>query len=317
MRALSLCAVAAWACSGWTWVPPGQGALLLRLGRLQPAQNGDLHPPGLLTAFPYPIDVVQLVPQFREQSFVLEEFWQPAVGATRETLDPLTAGYALTSDQQIVQARLGVKYRLTDPAAWQLQSVDSADLLRNAVRSAWTQTLATWTLREALALQRASLADGQPALAEEVRRAAQQQIDALKLGATISLVEIQEVHPPREVLPAFREVVSARVAGETLRREALAEAARAVLQAESRRLHLESQARIAGGARLAQTTAATARFTALASEHARNPAVVELRLRLETRAAILQQAGEIRYIPPGVQLRFGNFLMRPSEEQKP
>jgi len=92
---------------------------------------------------------------------VVEEAWHE-LGETPTTdmIDPVLEGYCLTGDQNIIQAKLVIKYKITDPIAYQL-SVTETDgesdrdaILRDVVLAALTQTVAGWRVDHVLNKQR-------------------------------------------------------------------------------------------------------------------------------------------------------------------
>ena len=93
--------------SGITIVRPDEAAVVLRWGRLVGATPAlQEHGPGLLFAFPRPVDRI-----IRVQ---VKHVWEVPVRSLAsiyevlsESLDPLTQGYALTGDQNIVHAGHG------------------------------------------------------------------------------------------------------------------------------------------------------------------------------------------------------------------
>ncbi len=113
-----------YAASGITVVKPDEVAVILRWGRLvgqTPALQQ--HGPGLLFAFPRPVDQVVRVQ--------VKHVWEVPVSTLASsndysdenerygsTLNPLKQGYALTGDHNIVQANMVARYRVRDPAEW-------------------------------------------------------------------------------------------------------------------------------------------------------------------------------------------------------
>ena len=57
------------------------------------------------------------------------------------TLDPLTQGYALTGDQNIVHVDMVARYRVRDPAEWAFYGPKSEDVLRVEVTAAMVRSL--------------------------------------------------------------------------------------------------------------------------------------------------------------------------------
>jgi regulator of protease activity HflC (stomatin/prohibitin superfamily) len=159
--------------SGITKIEPDSVGLLLRFGKLQGASPGEqVRQPGLLLALPFPIDEVKTVPgKDKEKEVVIDEVWKElGETATTDTIDPVLEGYCLTGDYSIFQAKLAVKYKVTDPVAFELwmDEKDREALLRDVVLAALVQTLATWTMDDAMRLQRVvSKADGSTQLPGE------------------------------------------------------------------------------------------------------------------------------------------------------
>ena len=78
----------------------------------------------LLFAFPRPMDEVVRVQVKHVWEVPVDHCWRRSVdenadrAAIRQTLDPLTQGYALTGDQNIVHVDMVARYRVRDPAEW-------------------------------------------------------------------------------------------------------------------------------------------------------------------------------------------------------
>src|SRR6476469_582116 len=106
-----------YALSGITVVKSDEVAVILRWGRLVGDTPGlQQHGSGLLFSFPRPIDRVVRVPvkHVREISVTTLASGED-VGSG---LNPVTQGYALTGDQNIVHVNMMVRYRVRDPAEW-------------------------------------------------------------------------------------------------------------------------------------------------------------------------------------------------------
>ena len=57
-------------------------------------------------------------------------------------LDPVTQGYALTGDQNIVHVDMVARYRVRDPAEWAFYGPKAEDVLRVEVTAAMVRSLA-------------------------------------------------------------------------------------------------------------------------------------------------------------------------------
>src|SRR5215475_14273465 len=107
-------------CSNITIVQPNEVAIVLQLGKLAgDGPDDQIKQPGLLFAFPYPIDRVIRVPVKEEGEVIISDLWKAATeGSANDVIDPIKEGYCLTGDQNILQARVNAKYRITDPIAF-------------------------------------------------------------------------------------------------------------------------------------------------------------------------------------------------------
>jgi membrane protease subunit HflK len=294
--------------SGITRVPPGEVALVERFGFLQP----QAFPPGLLVAWPPPIDRVIRLPGLQILEIELDE-WRPrqedrAEGETpglipRASLHPVRDGYSLTGDRNILQGRFVVRFRIADPVAYYLRSSNPETGLAGLVYQSIVKALASRAVDEVWAGER-------ELVAAEIRSGAQVRADLTDLGVEILSVEIRELVPPVWVLPAFQEVLNAQVGAETFVEEALNDAARELPAAEATAFRLRGEAEIAAEALLAQARAEADSFTLLLQEASVDPGVFTRRHRdgawreifSRVRAKTLLPAtpgGEIRLFLPG------------------
>lgn len=293
-------------CSGITKVQPGEVAFILRLGKLHGTTRADqVKSPGLLFAFPYPIDQVYRVPIKQEREVLVETAW-PSNGSTgaEATLDPLMDGYFVTGDRNIVQARLAVKYRIHDPIAYRMTAHDPERILETVVIAATRSLLSDWRVDDALRLQRMVGEGGasRESLSQRVARLVQAQLDQLGTGIAVSALEFREVQPPLAVKAAFDEVQSARIQIQTHKNEAVGFANQAIPEAEADRSSLIQQASADAQVLVATAQAELSVFEQLYGEFRRNPLAVRQRLYWETLESIQRNAREVKYLPAGTRI---------------
>lgn len=314
--------------SGIQRVEPDNVGLLLRFGKLQGASPGEqIKQPGLLMALPFPIDQVLKVPgRDREGDVVIDEVWKELTDvATTDTIDPVLEGYCLTGDQNIVQAKVVVKYKITDPIAFQLRLwSDDSDvdrrkdgagpeaLLRDVVLAALAQTVAGWSIDDVFPNQQRPDPENEgvmESLAQTVWRRAQERLDALAAedgyrgcGMTISALEFQELHPPRHVIADFQRVQSAQINMETLLQQAKGFAASELPKAEADRNRMTKEATAYRETLLASANAEVSEFEQLYAEYKKSPELVWPRIYYDTIKQILDQVGEINFLLPGMRV---------------
>ncbi len=196
--------------SGITVVKSDEVAVVLRWGRLVGATPAlQQHGPGLLFAFPRPVDRVVRVP--------VKHVWEIGVNtlsvvgrnnaeeddvASYLTLDPLTQGYALTGDQNIVRVAMAVRYRVRDPAEWAFYGPPSEDILRVEAAAAMVRSLGEMGVDRVLA-------DGRKSLIATATRRAQAGLDESHSGLELSSLELTRLAPPTALAGAFDAVQSA------------------------------------------------------------------------------------------------------------
>lgn len=301
--------------SGIQKVEPGNVGLQLRFGRLAGATLADqVKQPGLLMALPYPVDRVIQVPVKQEGEVLVQEVWKGlSETTTAKTIDPIVEGYCLTGDNNVVQPLVAVKYKISNPVAFQLWTANPSQILHDAVLSSLTQTLSGWRVVDALRLQRAA-ADGlgtNESLAKTVWAAAQKRLDALDCGLTISALEFKEMHPPRHVVAEFQRVQSERIAMETAKREAEAFAAREVPKAQATSNGLVQAARAHESGLKAKASAEISVFEQLFAEYQKNPALLRQRIYMETLEEVIQKVGSLRFVSPEARVLLSDGEAKP------
>jgi membrane protease subunit HflK len=294
-RWVAIVLFAVYLLSNTTLIQPGEVALVLRLGKLHGAtREAQIKRPGLLLAWPEPIDRVIRVPVKTEGEVVVEELWEPLVtgGGGSDALDPMKEGYCLTGDQNILQPRVVAKYHIDDPVAYALLIDNPERIVHDAVATAATETIAGWRVDDALRLRNEQT---QEHLAALVKREAQGRLDRLNCGLLLSALEFNEIHPPRHVRADFERAQSAKVQKETLRREAEGFAASEAPKAEAERNRLIREAEANGNVRRAQATAELSVFKSLNDEYRHDPALAQERVYREALREVVTRVGK-RYL---------------------
>lgn len=320
--AQGLCALllALYLCSGLRFVGPQESALILRLGKLQPRVHG----PGLLFAWPAPVDEVVLVPTGGEHTLALDDWasrgprleqgrhMREATAAEKaagigmignqslpievapvgDSLDPVIDGYTLTADWNVVQGRFSLRYRITDPVAW-FHSADAAPaLLRALAHRALSAELAARPIDEALT-------EGRAALAETVRARLAADSAALGLGINPTAFELRELRPPAQVLAAFEEVTNARLQARTLAENAREYRERQLASVRGSTDTVRNRASAWARETVAASEGESAAFRLLLAEYRRAPELLTQRLYAETLGQVMRQAHSATVLPPG------------------
>jgi membrane protease subunit HflK len=280
-----------YALSGLTIVKPDEVAVVLRWGRLEGLSPAlQQHGPGLLFAFPPPVDEVvrvkvKRISELRVTALAAGEGWQA------NTLDPLTSGYALTGDRNVVHLDMVARYRVKEPAAWAFYGAKAEDVLRVEVTAAMVRSLGE------LGIDRV-LAEGRKQLIATATRRAQAGLDAVGSGLELSSLELTRLAPPAVLASDFDAVQSAFIGAETERKDALAFAQGAVPGAQAAANAAVQSAHAGAAADLARAKGDAEAFLALAREYRANSAVVRERLYRDAVERATAAAGSVRWVPP-------------------
>jgi membrane protease subunit HflK len=281
-----------YAGSGITVVKPDEVAVVLRWGRLVGATPAlQRHGPGLLFALPKPVDQVVRVQVKHVSELVVRTLAAVSSWSDGDSLDPLTEGYALTGDRNVVQAEMVARYRVRDPAEWAFYGPLAEDVLRVEVTAAMVRSLGEMGVDPVLASGRRSL------LARATSRA-QAGLDRAHSGLELSSLELLRLAPPLAVAKDFEAVQSAFIGAETKRKEALAFAQTAIPEAQAEADAAVQTARATGAAELARAGGEAGAFLALAREARLNPGIVRERLYRDAVERALAGAGSLRWVPP-------------------
>jgi regulator of protease activity HflC (stomatin/prohibitin superfamily) len=118
-------------------------------------------------------------------------------------------------------------------------------------------------------------------------RILQERLTASGLPVVVERVWVVDAHPPREVVPAYRDVASAVYDAERANNQAQADAARLTYGAQAEAEAIRDTARTQACRLASQAAGASAAFLARAASHTAAPALTEFRLLWDTLAEIL------------------------------
>jgi membrane protease subunit HflK len=293
--------------SGIHFVKPGESALLLRFGRLQP----EVHGPGLLIAFPAPIDRVIRFVTGAPRELTLDAWLARDIarstqnetdfGPLRHVLDPARDGYTLTGDANIVQGSFSLRYQIVDPVRFFSVSNEPEAALAALFHQSAARTLARVAIDDVIPSGLASFRD---LTLENLH----ERLARLDLGIALGGLEIRELLPPKPVLPAFQDVNSAKVEGQTYVEEARAYQARSREMAASEAATLRTRATAEAAALLTRAEGERTAFLTLLAAYQEAPPDFRARLLAEMREEVLPRLHQTALAPAvsGAQL-----LLRP------
>lgn len=275
LRALALggiVLIAGWLATGFYRVEPANVGVVLRFGEMERITY-----PGLNWHIPYPIESV-IQPNVSQVNQLSIGF-RPGQENRRDRA-MLDESLMLTSDQNILDVRFTVQWRIVDPAKF-LFNVASPEISVKSVAEA--------SMREAMSqTQMQPAMQNRNAVENRVRASMQQLLDFYGAGIAIEQVQFAAVEPPAQVIDAFRDVQRAEQDRQRVQNEAEAyrndivprargEAQRLLQEAEGYRQQAVDRARgdVAG-------------YEALLAAYRAAPDVTRQRLYLEMMESVLR-----------------------------
>jgi len=289
---IAIVVVVIWMGTGIFIVQEGQQAVITRFGRYSATVGA-----GFNWRLPYPIerhDVVS-VTQIRSVDVGRDNVIR-ATGLKESAM--------LTEDENIVEIKFAVQYRLHDARAWLFESKNPQEAVVQAAETAVREVVGKMRMDSALAEERDQIAPRVRALMQVI-------LDRYKIGAEVVGINLQQggVRPPEQVQSAFDDVLRAAQERERAKNEAQAYANDVIPRAvgAASRLAQESEgykARI-----VAQAQGDSQRFKLLLAEYQRAPQVTRDRLYLESMQQIYSNVTKVM-----VESRQGGMLFLPLDK---
>lgn len=282
---LVLVLVIAWLLSGIYIVKPAERGVVLRFGKYLATTESGPH-----WHIPYPIEKVELVDVAQIRSY---EIGYRSSGRHQEESPVLTESLMLTEDENIVDVRIAVQYRVKNASKY-LFNVRNADTnLRQVLESALREVVGKNTMDFVLT-------EGRSEIMARTEKLAQKILDQYNAGLLITSVNMQNAQPPAQVQPAFVDAIKAREDEQRLRNEAEAYANDILPKARGAAFRKIQEAAAYKSEVVAHAEGETSRFTQVLQEYLEAPEITKKRLYLETMEAVMEHSRKVLVdIPKG------------------
>jgi len=186
----------------------------------------------------------------------------------------------LTGDVNILKVTLVVQYQILDPADYLFETSAPDALVEQVVETILVESLSGLPVDEALTARKAWLQ-------LTVMERSQEVLDGYGTGVRLVSTTFDAITPPRAIVDAFQDVVSASKDAERLIDEAVAGSNNALAEARGLAVESEEAALAYRSTRLGRARGEAARFRSLLTEYRREPEVVRERLLLERMEKVL------------------------------
>ncbi|MDB5868339.1 MAG: protease FtsH subunit HflK [Polaromonas sp.] len=250
-----------WLGTGFFIVQEGQQAVITQFGKYRATVGA-----GFNWRLPYPIQ--------RHEIVVVTQIRSVDVG--RDTIIKATGlrdSAMLTEDENIVEIKFAVQYRLNDARAYLFESKDPSAAVVQAAETAVREVVGKMKMDMALAEERDQIGP-------RVRTLMQTILDRYKVGVEIVAINLQQsgVRPPEQVQAAFDDVLKAGQERERAKNEAQAYANDVVPRAVGSASRLKEEADAYKARIVAQAQGDAQRFSSVLTEYQKAPQVTRDRM---------------------------------------
>ncbi|MFT3777202.1 MAG: FtsH protease activity modulator HflK [Ottowia sp.] len=278
-----------WLGTGFFIVQEGQQAVITQFGKYHSTVSA-----GFNWRLPYPIQ--------RHETVRVTQIRSVDVG--RDSVVKATGlreSAMLTQDENIVEIKFAVQYRLNDARAYLFESKSPDDAVVQAAESAVREVVGKMTMDNAMA-------DERDQIAPRVRDLMQAILDRYQVGIEVVAVNMQQggTRPPEQVQAAFDDVLKATQERERVKNEAQAYANQVVPLAVGTAARLKQEADGYKARVVAQAEGDAQRFASVLAEYQKAPQVTRERMYLDTmqdiyggvnKVIVDSRSGSLMYLP--------------------
>ena len=277
-----------WALSGIYIIRQGEQGMVFRFGRLSKLDVGS----GLHFHIPSPVERVERIPvdmiQRGELGFrtvgraagsARAYQWESRhqTGAYEKRLDE---SLTFTGDENIIDINTVIQYRVQDAMKYILNLEDPALAVASYGQATLRRVVSITGINQLLTTDRIRIE-------RMVAARLQSLLDKSNSGIEVIDVKLQDVHPPVEVVNAFREVASAKEDKSRLINQAEAYRDSLVPEARGQAVKLIAEAEAEKIESVERATGETSRFLSMVEQYGMNRNVTEIRMYLETMEIVL------------------------------
>jgi membrane protease subunit HflK len=265
-----------WLGTGFFIVQEGQQAVITQFGKYKSSVGA-----GFNWRLPYPIQRHELI--FVTQIRSVDVGRDNVIKATG-----LRESAMLTEDENIVEIKFAVQYRLNDARAFLFESKNPGEAVVQAAETAVREVVGKMRMDSALSEERDQIAPRVRALMQKI-------LDHYKVGIDVVGINLQQggVRPPEQVQSAFDDVLKAGQERERSKNEAQAYANDVIPRAIGSASRLKEESQAYKARIVAQAQGDAQRFRSVLNEYQKAPQVTRDRLYLESMQQIYSNVTKV------------------------
>ncbi|MEA3240538.1 MAG: FtsH protease activity modulator HflK [Pseudomonadota bacterium] len=192
----------------------------------------------------------------------------------------------LTGDENIVDAQFIVQYRIKDPVNYLFKVADQRKTVRDAAEASMREIIGKSVIDEVLT-------GGKFKIQQEVKILLQEILDRYEAGIAVVAVQLQDVHPPKAVIEAFKDVASAKENKIKLINESQGYQNDILPKAKGKATEMINQAMASKSEMINIAQGDAARFLSNLRGYQQAPSVTRKRMYLETMEKVLAKVDKI------------------------
>ncbi|MFK4763698.1 FtsH protease activity modulator HflK [Desulfobaculum sp. SPO524] len=292
-RIVLLIALVLWLASGIYIVGPDEVGVVQRFGAFERQSE-----PGPHYRWPFPIESVQTpkVTQIRRVEVGLRTVGRRTQISSGQFQDVPQESLMLTGDENIVDVQFIVQYLIRDAKNYLFNVQNQHETVKSVAEAGMREVIGRNKIDTVLTTDKL-------AIQNETRELMQEMLDRYEAGIRVVAVQLQNVHPPKEVIDAFKDVASAREDKSRFINEADAYRNDLIPKARGQAAVLLNKAEAFKETQVRKAKGDAARFLAVLEEYNKAKDVTRKRLYLETMEHILSNPNTEKIIMSDEALR--------------
>ncbi len=269
-----------WLLTGIYIVEPDEVGVVKRFGKVVYDVG-----PGPHYHLPVPIETA-LTPKVTKVRRMEIGFRTVSAGPPARYKDVPIESLMLTGDENIIDIKFIVQYRIHDAAAYLFNVAHPEKAVRAAAEAAIREVSGKSKVSEILTTEKFRIQ-------EETKLLLQGILDKYKSGFTVAAVQLQDVHPPDQVIDAFKDVASAKEDKIKYINDAEGYRNDILPKAKGKAAQVVNAAIGYRASKINHAKGDANRFLAMLKEYSKAKVVTRKRLYLETMEKIMERSNKI------------------------
>ena len=275
IKLIAALAFVVWLGNGFFIVEADQAGVVLRFGAYNRTVDNGPH-----YCLPFPFESVDK-PRVKKVQRIEIGFRSGEAQMSGSSRNPASdEASMLTGDENIINVQFIVQYVIKDAVEYLFKVDDPHSAVKNASEAAMREVMGYSKIDSALT-------DGRTQIENDTRVLLQEIMDRYQAGLQIIAVQMQDVHPPKDVSDAFKDVASAREDRIKYVNEAEAYRNDLLPKARGRAAEIINAAEAYRRSVIETAQGESARFLSIVKEYNKAPDITIRRMYLEAMQSVL------------------------------